>query len=346
MNGKMTAKTPAVGIDLGTTYSCVGIVRNYQGGDKSGSIHIMSDQAGQMTFPSAVLYTGHDGMTIVGYQAQNQMFSGTGEVAFDSKRLIGRPFADPAVEEEIKCAKDYLKIVEKDGHPEFAIRSGGTEKLVPPEYVSAEVLKKMKELAKKGYGPECTEITQAVITYPAYFNDSQIRKTEEAAMLAGFTKIWLLKEPIAAALPYGQLLPPDQTKTVLVFDFGGGGLHISIVRVSNSDCDVLGVAGDSHLGGRDLDQRLEQFVVRKIQKEEHIDLSTKRNAMRQLRKRCEETKKQLSEQDSCRMTLEYNDDEHTITVKKSEFEEKSISSSELWRSLIWHLRQHEPNVGI
>ena len=314
----MTASNPAIGIDLGTTYSCVGIVTNYQGGDPRASIKIREDN-GRRAIPSVVYYDPDEPNPIVGDTAQAKMFAGTGQVAFDSKRFIGRSYADPVVQDEKKRNESAFKIVDKDGYPNYALATtGGGEKLVAPEEVSAEVLKTLKEMAMKGYN--CQDITQAVITCPAYFTDAQTRQTEEAARRAGFKQVWLLKEPIAAALPYGLELPPDQQKTVLVFDFGGGTLDISIVRMENNNYTVLAVSGNSHLGGSDLDNRLVKFVVDKIRTEEGVDISSKQSVMKRLRSVCEETKKKLSKQKKWDIELTYNDGDHIVTILRDDFE--------------------------
>ena len=230
-----TSSSYAIGIDLGTTYSCVGVYRN-------GSVEIIANDQGNRTTPSWVAFTS-DGQKLVGDAAKNQAASNTSNTIFDAKRFIGRKFNDPVVQEEIKTIP--FKVVEgRNGGCAFNVEYKGETKTFSPEEVSAMILVKMKEIAETYTGEP---VTDAVITVPAYFNDAQRQSTKDAGLIAGLNVLRIINEPTAAAIAYG-LDKQNKEKNVLIFDCGGGTHDVSLLNLDEGVFEVRATGGDGHLG--------------------------------------------------------------------------------------------------
>jgi molecular chaperone DnaK (HSP70) len=230
-----TSSSYAIGIDLGTTYSCVGVYRN-------GSVEIIANDQGNRTTPSWVAFTS-DGQKLVGDAAKNQAASNTSNTIFDAKRFIGRKFNDPVVQEEIKTIP--FKVVEgRNGGCAFNVEYKDESKTFTPEEVSAMILVKMKEIAETYTGEK---VTDAVITVPAYFNDAQRQSTKDAGLIAGLNVLRIINEPTAAAIAYG-LDKENKEKNVLIFDCGGGTHDVSLLNLDEGVFEVKATGGDGHLG--------------------------------------------------------------------------------------------------
>lgn len=237
-----------VGIDLGTTYSCVGVFKN-------GRVEIIANDQGNRITPSYVAFTP-EGERLIGDAAKNQLTSNPENTVFDAKRLIGRTWNDPSVQQDIKFLP--FKVVEKKTKPYIQVDIGGGQtKTFAPEEISAMVLTKMKETAEAYLGKK---VTHAVVTVPAYFNDAQRQATKDAGTIAGLNVMRIINEPTAAAIAYG-LDKREGEKNILVFDLGGGTFDVSLLTIDNGVFEVVATNGDTHLGGEDFDQRvMEHFI--------------------------------------------------------------------------------------
>ncbi|KAL0299699.1 UNVERIFIED_CONTAM: Luminal-binding protein 5 [Sesamum radiatum] len=269
-----------IGIDLGTTYSCVGVYKN-------GHVEIIANDQGNRITPSWVGFT--DNERLIGEAAKNQAAVNPERTIFDVKRLIGRKFEDKEVQRDMKLVP--YKIVNKDGKPyiEVKIKDGET-KVFSPEEVSAMILTKMKETAEAYLGKK---IKDAVVTVPAYFNDAQRQATKDAGIIAGLNVVRIINEPTAAAIAYG-LDKKGGEKNILVFDLGGGTFDVSILTIDNGVFEVLATNGDTHLGGEDFDQRIMEYFIKLIKKKHGKDISKDNRALGKLRRECERAKRALS----------------------------------------------------
>ena len=232
----------SVGIDLGTTYSCVGVWQN----DK---VEIIANDQGQRTTPSYVAFT--DTERLIGDAAQNQVAMNPHNTVFDAKRLIGRKFDDPSVQSDMKHWPFTLKSG-TEGKPVIEVEYKGEMKTFSAEEISSMVLTKMKQIAEAYLGKE---VKNAVITVPAYFNDSQRQATKDAGTIAGMNVMRIINEPTAAAIAYG-LDQKGGEKNILIFDLGGGTFDVSLLSIEDGIFEVMATAGDTHLGGEDFDNRL------------------------------------------------------------------------------------------
>merc|ERR1711944_51826 len=262
-------KRVAVGIDLGTTYSCVGTFQH-------GKVEIIANDQGNRTTPSYVAFT--DTERLIGDAAKNQVAMNPTNTIFDAKRLIGRKFNDTNVQADMKHWP--FKVVDSNGLPKLKVEYQSEEKTFTPEEISSMVLVKMKETAEAYLG---TAVTEAVVTVPAYFNDSQRQATKDAGVIAGLNVLRIINEPTAAAIAYGL----DKKKgsgesNVLIFDLGGGTF------------DVKSTAGDTHLGGEDFDNRMVDHFVQEFKRKHKKDLTGNKRALRRLRTACERAKRTLS----------------------------------------------------
>merc|ERR1711959_156683 len=271
---------PAVGIDLGTTYSCVGIYQNDR-------VEIIANDQGNRTTPSYVAFT--DTERLVGDAAKNQAAMNPNNTVFDAKRLIGRKFSDATVQSDKKTWP--FKVADKDGLPTIEVSHIGEQKSFNPEQISSMVLTKMKETAEAYTGEK---VTDAVVTVPAYFNDSQRQATKDAATIAGSNCLRIINEPTAAAIAYGLDKATDQEKNVLIFDLGGGTFDVSLLTIDDGVFEVMATAGDTHLGGEDFDNNLVNFCVEDFKRKNRLDLKSSSRAMRRLRTQCEQAKRTLS----------------------------------------------------
>ncbi|KAJ5765527.1 hypothetical protein N7520_005086 [Penicillium odoratum] len=271
---------PAVGIDLGTTYSCVGVFRDDR-------IEIIANDQGNRTTPSFVAFT--DTERLIGDAAKNQVAMNPHNTVFDAKRLIGRRFADAEVQADMKHWP--FKIVEKATKPVIEIEFKGEAKQFTPEEVSSMILTKMRETAEAYLGGT---VNNAVITVPAYFNDSQRQATKDAGLIAGLNVLRIINEPTAAAIAYGLDKKQEGERNVLIFDLGGGTFDVSLLTIEEGIFEVKSTAGDTHLGGEDFDNRLVNHFVNEFKRKHKKDLTTNARALRRLRTACERAKRTLS----------------------------------------------------
>lgn len=278
----MAPKAPAIGIDLGTTFSCVGVFQH-------GKVEIIANDQGNRTTPSYVGFT--DSERLIGDAAKNQVSLNPQNTIFDAKRLIGRKFSDASVQSDMK---HWSFAVEKssDDKPLISVDVKGENRKFNPEEISSMVLTKMKETAEAYLGQK---VTDAVITVPAYFNDAQRRATKDAGIISGLNVLRVVNEPTAAALAYGLDKNLTGEKNVLIFDLGGGTFDVSVLTVDEGSMfEVKSTAGDTHLGGEDFDNRLVSHFVQEFKRKQGKDISSNSRALRRLRTACERAKRTLS----------------------------------------------------
>ncbi|RDW74984.1 putative heat shock protein 2 [Coleophoma crateriformis] len=271
---------PAIGIDLGTTYSCVGIFRDDR-------IEIIANDQGNRTTPSFVAFT--DTERLIGDAAKNQVAMNPVNTVFDAKRLIGRKFADAEVQADMKHFP--FKVVDRAGKPVVEVEFKGEVKQFTPEEISSMILVKMRETAEAYLGGT---VNNAVVTVPAYFTDSQRQATKDAGLIAGLNVLRIINEPTAAAIAYGLDKKVEGERNVLIFDLGGGTFDVSLLTIEEGIFEVKSTAGDTHLGGEDFDNRLVNHFVNEFKRKHKKDLSTNARALRRLRTACERAKRTLS----------------------------------------------------
>ncbi|KAL0265516.1 UNVERIFIED_CONTAM: hypothetical protein PYX00_010848 [Menopon gallinae] len=274
-------KVPAVGIDLGTTYSCVGVWQH-------GKVEIVANDQGNRTTPSYVAFT--DTERLIGDAAKSQVAMNPKNTVFDAKRLIGRRFDDPKIQGDMKHWP--FTVINESGKPKIQVEYKGEVKKFAPEEISSMVLTKMKEIADMYLGGK---VTDAVITVPAYFNDSQRQATKDAGAIAGLNVLRIINEPTAAALAYGLDKNLKGEKNVLIFDLGGGTFDVSILTIDEGSLfEVKSTAGDTHLGGEDFDNRLVTHFCNEFERKFKKDMKGNTRAVRRLRTACERAKRTLS----------------------------------------------------
>jgi len=279
-----------IGIDLGTTYSCVGVYKN-------GKVEIIANDQGNRITPSQVAFTP-EGERLIGDAAKNQGTTNPENTVYDAKRLIGRKFSDSSVQKDAKLVP--FKITNKDGKPYIQVSVKGDKKSFSPEEISAMVLVKMKETAEAFLGKD---VKNAVVTVPAYFNDAQRQATKDAGVIAGLNVARIINEPTAAAIAYG-LDKKGGEKNILVFDLGGGTFDVSVLTIDNGVFEVVSTNGDTHLGGEDFDQRVMEYFLKLIKRKYSKDVSTDKRALQKLRRECERAKRALSTQHQVRVEIE------------------------------------------
>jgi len=281
-----------IGIDLGTTNSCVAVVEN-------GTAKVIENSEGARTTPSIVAYT--DKEILVGASAKRQAVTNPKNTIYAAKRLIGRKFTEQSIQKEINLMP--YKIVKADNGDTWIEANG--ERVAPPQ-VSAEVLRKMKKTAEDYLGHE---VTEAVITVPAYFNDSQRQATKDAGRIAGLEVLRIINEPTAAALAYGVDKEEKKDRKIAVYDLGGGTFDISIIEIAQLEADkqieVLSTNGDTFLGGEDFDQRIMDFLVDEFKREQGIDLTKDVLALQRLKEAAEKAKIELSSSQQTDINLPY-----------------------------------------
>jgi heat shock protein 5 len=280
---------PIIGIDLGTTYSCVGIFKN-------GQVEVIPNELGNRITPSVVAFTDEE--RLIGEAAKNQATVNPTRTLYDVKRLIGRRYNDKTVQYD----KKYLpyEIVDRDGKPYIQVPNvRGETKVFAPEEISAMVLTKMKEIAESYSGKK---IKNAIVTVPAYFDNSQRQSTKDAGIISGLNVVRVLNEPTAAAIAYG--LDEKAEKNILVFDLGGGTFDVSILTIDDGVFEVIGTNGDTHLGGEDFDQRVLDHFMKLIQKKSGIDISKDKRAIQKLKREVEKGKRALSSQHETKIEIE------------------------------------------
>jgi len=300
---------PAIGIDLGTTYSCVGIFRDDR-------IEIIANDQGNRTTPSFVAFT--DTERLIGDAAKNQVAMNPHNTVFDAKRLIGRKFADPEVQSDMKHFP--FKIIDRGGKPVIQVEFKGETKTFTPEEISSMVLTKMRETAESYLGGT---VTNAVVTVPAYFNDSQRQATKDAGLIAGLNVLRIINEPTAAAIAYGLDKKTAGERNVLIFDLGGGTFDVSLLTIEDGIFEVKATAGDTHLGGEDFDNRLVNHFVQEFKRKHKKDLTSNARALRRLRTACERAKRTLSSsaQTSIEIDSLYEGIDFYTSITRARFEE-------------------------
>ncbi|KAF8070336.1 heat shock protein 70 [Lyophyllum atratum] len=300
-----------IGIDLGTTYSCVGV-------QKEGRVEIIANDQGHRITPSWVSFSGDE--RLVGDSAKNAFHSNPRNTIFDAKRLMGRKMDDEHIQRDMKHWPFAVK--EKNGKPAITVNYKGENRDFSPEEVSAMILSKMKETAEAYLG---TKVTHAVVTVPAYFNDAQRQATKDAGTIAGLTILRVLNEPTAAALAYGLDQKGPETK-IIVYDLGGGTFDVSLLSIEDGVFEVLATAGDTHLGGEDFDNRVIEHLVKGYKAKTGTDVTKNQRAMGKLKKAVENAKRTLSTQQSTRIEIESfeggNDFSETLT--RAKFEELNM----------------------
>ena len=302
---------PVIGIDLGTTYSCVGIFKN-------GHVEIIPNELGNRITPSIVAFTDEE--RLVGEAAKNQGAINPRRTIFSVKRLIGRKYSD----KEVQLDKKLLPydVVNKDGKPYIEVEIKGEKKVFSPEEISAMILMKMKSIAESYLG---REVKHAVITVPAYFNDSQRQSTKDAGVIAGLNVLRIINEPTAAAIAYG-LDKKDKERNILVFDLGGGTFDVSLLTIDSGVFEVIATNGDTHLGGEDFDNRILDFLQKKIKNAHGKDVSKSKSALQKLKTEIEKAKRSLSS--SYQATIEIDDlldgFDFKEDVTRSKFEELNM----------------------
>lgn len=304
----------AIGIDLGTTYSCVGVMKN-------GRVEIIPNDQGNRITPSYMAFT-EEGERLVGDSAKNQLTSNPKNTIFDAKRLIGREWNDPTVQSDLKYFP--FKLTEKRGKPHITVSMGSSEKSFTPEEVSATVLTKMKQIAEDYLG---TNVTHAVVTVPAYFNDAQRAATKDAGVIAGLEIIRIINEPTAAAIAYGfNDNKGSGEKNILVFDLGGGTFDVSLLTIADGVFEVVATNGDTHLGGEDFDQRVMEYMVKLFKKKTGKDLRTDSRAVQKLRREVEKAKRALSASHSTKIDVEalFEGEDFSETLTRAKFEELNM----------------------
>ncbi len=270
----------AIGIDLGTTYSCVGVYQN-------GSVDIIANGQGNRTTPSYVGFSNEE--RLVGDAAKSSASQNPANTIYDAKRLIGREFSDPLLQEEMKSLS--YNVVNEGGKPKIEVDFKGDRKKFTAEEISAMILSEMKQVASAYIGEE---ITDAVVTVPAYFNDAQRQATKDAGVIAGLNVLRIINEPTAAAIAYGLEKVGNSEKNVLIFDLGGGTFDVSLLSIEDGVFEVKATAGDTHLGGSDFDNRITQHFSNEFKKKHKIDISENKRAIRRLRTAAEKAKRTLS----------------------------------------------------
>jgi len=308
-SGSTSGKKLAIGIDLGTTYSCVGVYRN-------GSVEIIANDQGNRTTPSWVAFTD-DGVKLVGDAAKNQASSNTANTVFDIKRLIGHKFNDPKTQEDIRTLP--YKVVEgRNGNCAVVVEYKGEKKTLTPEEISAMILTNQKEVAESFLGEK---VTDAVITVPAYFNDAQRQSTKDAGTIAGLNVLRIINEPTAASIAYG--LDKKMEKKVMIFDMGGGTHDVSLLSIDSGVFEVLATGGDARLGGEDLDNKMTEYVASEFQRKTKCDIRSNHRAMRRVKTACERAKRTLSSSTTATIEIDslYDGHDCSVVITRARFEE-------------------------
>ena len=315
----MAMAGPAVGIDLGTTYSCVGVFQH-------GKVEIIANDQGNRTTPSYVAFTETE--RLIGDAAKNQVAMNPSNTVFDAKRLIGRRFDDTSVQSDMKHWP--FDVINDGGKPKIQVEHKGETKTFFPEEISSMVLSKMKEISEAYLGKP---VVNAVVTVPAYFNDSQRQATKDAGTIAGLNVLRIINEPTAAAIAYGLDKKGTGERNVLIFDLGGGTFDVSILTIEDGIFEVKSTAGDTHLGGEDFDNRMVNHFVLEFKRKHKKDLTSNKRALRRLRTACERAKRTLSSSTQASIEIDslFEGIDFYSTITRARFEELN---ADLFRSTL------------
>ncbi|XP_063803292.1 heat shock-related 70 kDa protein 2 [Pseudophryne corroboree] len=305
----MSSSHPAVGIDLGTTYSCVAVFQH-------GKVEIIANDQGNRTTPSYVAFT--DTERLIGDAAKNQVAMNPSNTIFDAKRLIGRRFDDATVQSDMKHWP--FTVINEGGKPKVQVEYKAEMKTFSPEEISSMVLTKMKEIAEAYLGKK---VPSAVITVPAYFNDSQRQATKDAGTIAGINVLRIINEPTAAAIAYGLDKKGSGEQNVLIFDLGGGTFDVSVLTIDDGIFEVKSTAGDTHLGGEDFDNRMVSHFVEEFKRKHKKDISSNKRAVRRLRTACERAKRTLSSSTQASIEIDslFEGIDYYTSITRARFEE-------------------------
>ncbi|KAJ3008477.1 70-kilodalton heat shock protein [Thoreauomyces humboldtii] len=306
----MSSTSKAIGIDLGTTYSCVGVFQNDR-------VEIVPNDQGNRTTPSYVAFT--DTERLIGDGAKNQVALNPPNTVFDAKRLIGRRFSDKEVQNDMKHWP-FKVLADSNGKPVIEVEFKGEKKQFTPEQISSMVLSKMREIAEAFLGHD---VKDAVVTVPAYFNDSQRQATKDAGAIANLNVLRIINEPTAAAIAYGLDKKTAGEKNVLIFDLGGGTFDVSLLTIEDGVFEVKATAGDTHLGGEDFDSRLVSHFSDTFRRQYKRDLANNARAIRRLRTACERAKRTLSSSAQASIEIDslYEGVDFYTSITRARFEE-------------------------
>merc|ERR1711865_39853 len=319
-----------IGIDLGTTYSCVGVYKN-------GRVEIIPNDQGNRITPSYVAFDGDE--RFIGDAAKNQAAINPTNTVMDVKRLIGRKFTDDTVQKDMKLLPYDIK--DKGGKPYVEVDVKGSRKMYSPEEISAMILGKMKEIAESFLG---RKIANAVVTVPAYFNDAQRQATKDAGTISSLNVMRIINEPTAAAIAYG-LDKKGGEKNILVFDLGGGTFDVTVLTIDNGVFEVVATNGDTHLGGEDFDQRVMQHFIKIFNKKTSTDMTKDKRSMQKLRREVEKAKRALSSTHQARLEIEalYDGHDFSETLTRARFEE---INNDLFKNTLGPVKQVMEDSGL
>ena len=305
------SKAPAIGIDLGTTYSCVGVWQN-------GKVDIIPNDMGERTTPSYVAFT--DTERLVGDAAKNQITRNPTNTVFDAKRLIGRKYEDREVQEDIKLWPFKVIKDPKSDRPQIVITYQKQEKKFFAEEISAMVLQKLKKTAEDFLGKD---VKDAIVTVPAYFNDSQRQATKDAGTISGLNVLRIINEPTAAAIAYGLDKQEKKEENVLIFDLGGGTFDVSLLSLEDGLFEVKATNGNTHLGGEDFDNRLVEYCAGEFRRKTSIDIKGNAKALRRVRASCEKAKRALSAATQATVDIDalMEGEDLNVVITRSKFED-------------------------
>jgi heat shock 70kDa protein 1/2/6/8 len=298
----------AIGIDLGTTYSCVGVYQN-------GKVEIVANEQGNRTTPSYVSFTNKE--RLIGDSAKNASSGNPENTVYDAKRLIGREYNDPSLQNDMKSLS--YTIVNDNSKPKIQVSYLNELKTFTPEEISSMILSKLKETAESYLGET---VKDAVITVPAYFNDSQRQATKDAALIAGLNPLRIINEPTAAALAYGLDKKNKSEKNVLIYDLGGGTFDVSVLTIDDGIFEVKATAGDTHLGGSDFDNLIVQHLSQEFNRKHKLDLTKNKRSVRRLRTAAERAKRTLSSSTNAIIELDslFEGQDFNTTLSRAKFE--------------------------
>ena len=302
--------TSCIGIDLGTTYSCVATWQN-------NNVEIIANDQGNRTTPSYVSFNSEE--RLIGSSAKSQSSQNPENTIFDAKRLIGRKYSDPLLQSDIKHFPYTVKS-DSNGKPVIEVSYKNELKTFKPEEVSSMVLSKMKEIAEAYMGED---IQNAVITVPAYFNDAQRQATKDAGVIAGLNVLRIINEPTAAAIAYGLDKKGEKEINILIYDLGGGTFDVSLLAIDDGVFEVKATAGDTHLGGEDFDRRMMEYCMADFKKKHKADLSSSKRSIRRLQTACESAKKTLSSSTSAVIEIDslFEGIDYNVSLTRARFED-------------------------